>query len=154
MSICSKHRMIKLFVNSQTANKLGKMHTVLPGLTDHWDEWPPVIYNHFSIHRPLFHAIWLVTNDLLADTTNNCQIAPKTPLFACYKWPQTDKSDHKTKSDKRDGRWSKTKEYINWIMTMPWWFKWLLNGKLLWNWGILNDRVKVLLLFWDCKTVN
>ena len=74
------------------------MYTVVPGLNDPLNEWPTglndplnkwptAIYNHFFIHVPLSHAIWPVSNDLLADATNNLYIVTKTPQFTLYQWP-------------------------------------------------------------------
>ena len=57
--------------------------TVVPGLNDPCNKQPTPVYNHVFIYRPLSHAIRPVSNDLLADATNNLYVVTKPHSLPC-----------------------------------------------------------------------
>ena len=44
-------------------------------------ERPPGVHDHFSMHGPLSHGIWPVTNNHVADMTSGPQIMTKTHIL-------------------------------------------------------------------------
>ena len=58
-------------------------NTIVPGLNNPRNEKPTAVYEHFFIYGPLSHAIRLVSNNLLADATNDLYIVNKPHGLPC-----------------------------------------------------------------------
>ena len=57
--------------------------TVVPGLNYPCTERPTAVYNNFFIYGPISHAIRHVSNDPLADATNDLYIVTKPLSLPC-----------------------------------------------------------------------
>ena len=60
----------------------------IPGPNDPFNERTPAVHHHFFNHGTVSHDVRPVTNDLLADATNDIHIVTKTPNNTLYQRPE------------------------------------------------------------------